>query len=192
MVMQRAIIEESILFKKHRNVLMSDSTKQLYDITMESSPPGMYFTNASYLHLLMIGKLVLDKSSQSLSIFAGENFYRVFKDLEDSFASFFKRNPNSKANRIIIVARIKDSSEKEWKINACKKKFTRIFDCYKPYMQWKVCVAMKSLPQMCIVDDKMLWERAANAATARVYFNSPNLSQTRKEAFDRIWLRIND
>ena len=172
-------------------MLMSDSTKQLYDITMESSPLGMYFTNASYLHLLMIGKLVRDKSSQSLSIFAGENFYRVFKDLEDSFAGFLKRNPNSKAHRI-IVARVKDSSEKEWKINTCKKKFTRLFGRYKPNMEWKVCVAAKALPQMCIVDDKVLWEKAANAATARVYFNSPNLSQTRNEAFDRIWLRIND
>lgn len=171
---------------------MSDSTKQLYDIAMESSQPGMYLTNASYLHLLMLGKLVLDKSSQSLSIFAGENFYRVFKDLEDNFAGFLKRNPNSKANRVIIVAQVKDSSKKEWKIDACKKKFTRIFDHYKSYMQWKVCVAVKSLPQMCIVDDTRLWERAANTTVARVYFNSPNLSQTRKEAFDRIWLRIND
>lgn len=171
---------------------MSDSTKQLYDIAMESFQPGMYLTNASYLHLLMLGKLVLDKSSQSFSIFAGENFYRVFKDLEDSFAGFLKRNPNPKTNRVIIVARVEDSSEKEWKVNACKKKFTRIFDHYKPYMQWKVCVAVKALPQMCIVDDEMLWERAANTTVARVYFNSPNLSQTRKEAFDRIWLRIND
>ena len=170
MVMQRAIIEESILFKKHRNVLMSDSTKQLYDITMESSPLGIYFTNASYLHLLMIGKLVLDKSSQSLSIFAGENFYRVFKDLEDSFAGFVKRNPNSKAHRIIIVARVKDSSEKEWKINTCKKKFTRLFGRYKPNMEWKVCVVVKALPQMRIVDDKILWERAANTIVTPCIF----------------------
>lgn len=157
--MQRAIIEETILFKKHRNVLMSDSTKQLYDITMESSPLGMYFSNASYLHLLMIGKLVLDKASQFLSICAGESFYKVFKDLEDSFAGFLKRNPNSKAYRIIIVAHVKDSSEKEWKINACKKKFTRLFGHYKPNIEWKVCVAAKALPQMCIVDDKVLWKR---------------------------------
>ena len=170
-------------------MLMSDSTKQLYDSTIESSQPGMYLTNTSYLHLLMLGKLVLDKASQSLSIFAGESFYKVFKDLENSFVGFLKRNPNSKANRVIIVAHVKDSSEKEWKINACKRKFTRIFDRYKPYMQWKVCVAMKVLPQMCIVDGKMLWERAANTTVARVYFNSPNLSQTRKEAFDRIWLK---
>ena len=119
--MQRAIIEESILFKKHRNVLMSDSTKQLYDITMESSPLGMYFSNASYLHLLMIGKLMLDKASQFLSIFAGESFYKVFKDLEDSFAGFLKRNPNSKANRIIIVAHVKDSSEKNGRLTHAKR-----------------------------------------------------------------------
>ena len=140
----------------------------------------------------MLGKLVLNKSSQSLSIFAGENFYRVFKDLEDCFAGFLKRNPNSKPNRIIIVARIKDNSEKEWKINTCKKKFPRISDRYKPYMQWKVCVAVKALPQMRIVDDKILWERAANTIVASCIFQQSKLSQNRKEAFDRIWLRIND
>ena len=98
------------------------------------------------------------------------SFYKVFKDLEDCFAGFLKRNPNSKPNRIIIVARIKDNSEKEWKINTCKKKFTRISDRYKPYMQWKVCVAVKALPQMRIVDDKILWERAANTIVASCIF----------------------